>query len=209
MAFCCTVEALRQESDSFYEVNHPQKNIINMLIVIRLVSVGTLWDIRAGIRDSLWYEWSYNRGLSSDKSKGLFIVWMQLRRSYVSAKRGTVLKKSLLTCTDSAAWSPTWLLFCVNRWSSTAPSHPTWRSPRRRRSSVSGPTAGPTPCSDWASLRSSSWPRWEETSLQRHVKSGKAERTWTCSKTECDRAGFEHQREKMKQSDGFKRISDC
>lgn len=42
MAFCCTVEALRQESDSFYEVNHPQKNIINMLIVIRLVSVGTL-----------------------------------------------------------------------------------------------------------------------------------------------------------------------
>lgn len=95
MAFCCTVEALRQESDSFYEVNHPQKNIINMLIVIRLVSVGTLWDIRAGIRDSLWYEWSYNRGLSSDKSKGLFIVWMQLRRSYVSVKRGTVLKTSL------------------------------------------------------------------------------------------------------------------
>ena len=170
MAFCCTVEALRQESDSFYEVNHPQKNIINMLIVIRLVSVGTVWDIRAGVRDSLWYEWSYNRGLR--------IVWMQLRLSYVSAKRGTVLSR-----TDSAVWSPAWLLFCVNRWSSTAPSRPTWRSPRRRRSSVSGPTAGPTPCSDWASLRSSNWPRWGETSLQQHVKSGKAQRKWTCPKT--------------------------
>ncbi len=57
-------------------------------------------------------------------------------------------------------------LFCLNRWSSTAPSHPTWRSPRHRRSLANGRTAGPTLCSDWASLQSSSWPRWEETSLQ-------------------------------------------
>lgn len=59
----------------------------------------------------------------------------------------------------------------TGRWSSTAPSHPTWRSPRHHRSLASGQTAGPTQCSVWASLQSSSSPRWKETFLLHHMKS--------------------------------------
>lgn len=55
------------------------------------------------------------------------------------------------------------MVFLPDRWSLTAPSHPTWCSRRRRRSLVSGQIAGPTLCLAWASPPSSSSPRWEET----------------------------------------------
>lgn len=56
--------------------------------------------------------------------------------------------------------------FCPSRWSSTAPSHPTWHLPRRPRSLASGLTAGPTLSLDWALPLSNSWPRWDDTFLQ-------------------------------------------
>lgn len=46
---------------------------------------------------------------------------------------------------------------------STAPSLLTWRSPRPRTSSVSGPTVGPTPCTVWAFPPRLIWVKWEHT----------------------------------------------
>lgn len=46
------------------------------------------------------------------------------------------------------------------RLSSTVPSPPTWPSPRRHRSSASGPTAGPTPSTALASRQRATWARW-------------------------------------------------
>ena len=52
-------------------------------------------------------------------------------------------------------------LYVHHRPLSTAPSLPTWRSPRRRTSLDSGPTAVPTPSTASAFHPKATWPRWE------------------------------------------------
>lgn len=69
--------------------------------------------------------------------------------------------------------------------SSTAPSPPTWPSPRHRRSLASGPTAGPTPSTASASRLRATWRRWERRSSDSQEtdfdKSARAlSETWSC-----------------------------
>lgn len=69
--------------------------------------------------------------------------------------------------------------------SSTAPSPPTWPSPRHRRSLASGPTAGPTPSTASASRLRATWRRWERRSSDPQEtdfdKSARAlSETWSC-----------------------------
>lgn len=53
------------------------------------------------------------------------------------------------------------VFFFLCRPSSTAPSPPTWRSQRPRRSLDSGPTAEPTPSTAWASPQRVTWSKWD------------------------------------------------
>lgn len=159
---------------------------MNLLIVTTFVSVGSMkymscaWQLY-----SVLLQWSYNRGLSfyylilnqwdysscecscsSSFSNRLWLNWTCETQADMNLRgaRHVFKKKICWKCIDYC------IDYYLDRWSSTAPSHPTWRSPRHLRSLASGPTAGPTPCSDWASLQSSSFPRWEETFVLQHIK---------------------------------------
>lgn len=117
-----------------------------------------------------------NAALSFTKLKCLFIISAAAGTPSVICLSWTQCNKTApVVCMLYLQWSlirqrSNDELYCLNRWSSIAQSHPTWHSPRRHRSSASGQTAGPTPCSDWASLQSSSWQRWEGRFLYQHME---------------------------------------
>lgn len=69
-----------------------------------------------------------------------------------------VSPSSYSCCVSALVWGQWSCVSC--RPSSTAPSPPTWPSPKPHTSSVSGRTVGPTPCTAWASPPRPIWAKW-------------------------------------------------